>query len=126
MKAHKQLLVVDDQAEIRLLVRLTFSGQPFGVREASDGEAALAALRAAPVDVVVLDIMMPQLDGFEVCRRIKANPEWAGIRVILLTAADQASERVRGIEAGADWYMPKPFSPSELIKVVDRLLAPAG
>jgi CheY-like chemotaxis protein len=116
------LLVVDDQPELRLLIKLTFSGTGFSVREAADGESALAACAAEAPDVVLLDVMMPGIDGYEVCRRLKSEPRLRNTLVVLMTAGDQATERVRAREAGADLYLPKPFSPAELLRLVTEHL----
>jgi CheY-like chemotaxis protein len=116
------LLVVDDQPELRLLIKLTFSGTGFSVREAADGESALTACAAEVPDVVLLDVMMPGIDGYEVCRQLKSQPRMRNTLVVLMTAGDQATERVRAREAGADFYVPKPFSPAELLQLVTEHL----
>jgi CheY-like chemotaxis protein len=116
------LLVVDDQPELRLLIKLTFSGTGFSVREAADGESALTACAAEVPDVVLLDVMMPGIDGYEVCRQLKSQPRLRNTLVVLMTAGDQATERVRAREAGADFYVPKPFSPAELLQLVTEHL----
>jgi len=122
LNPNSTVLVVDDQPELRLLVKLTFSGTGFTVREAADGEAALAACAAEVPDAVLLDVMMPGMDGYEVCRRLKSEPRLRDTLVVLITAGDQATERVRAREAGADFYVPKPFSPAELLRLVTEHL----
>ena len=117
----QNLLIVDDQPDLRLLLRLTFAGSGFEVREAVDGESALAACRAAMPDVVLLDVMMPGIDGYEVCRRLKADPRARGVIVVLMTAGHQATEQQRARDAGADLYFAKPFSPGELLQVLQNL-----
>jgi CheY-like chemotaxis protein len=114
----QSMLIVDDQPDLRMLLRFTFADSGFEVREAADGEAALAACREAMPDVVLLDVMMPGIDGFEVCRRLKADPLASNTIVVLMTASHQATERARAQSAGADLYFAKPFSPNELLKVV--------
>jgi CheY-like chemotaxis protein len=112
------VLVVDDQPELRLLIKLTFSGTGYSVREAAAGEEALMICAAEAPDVVLLDVMMPGIDGYEVCRRLKSEPRLRDTLVVLMTAGDQATERARAREAGADLYVPKPFSPAELLQLV--------
>jgi DNA-binding response OmpR family regulator len=112
------ILIVDDQPDLRLLIQLTLSGTGYRVREAADGEAALAACAQQPPDVVLLDVMLPGLDGYEVCRRLKADVRTRGAFVVLMTAGHQETERVRAGEAGADRYLAKPFSPAELLELV--------
>lgn len=114
----QSMLIVDDQPDLRMLLRFTFIDSGFDVREAVDGEAALAACAAAMPDIVLLDVMMPGIDGYEVCRQLKADPLARNTIVILMTAGHQATERVRAQAAGADLYFAKPFSPNELLKVV--------
>lgn len=122
MDPNSTVLVVDDQPELRLLIKLTFSGTGFTVREAADGESALAACAAEVPDVVLLDVMMPGIDGYGVCRRLKSEPRFRNTLVVLMTAGDQATERARAREAGADLYVPKPFSPAELLQLVTEHL----
>jgi CheY-like chemotaxis protein len=122
LNPNSTMLIVDDQPELRLLIKLTFSGTGFTVREAADGESALAACAAEMPDVVLLDVMMPGIDGYEVCRRLKSEPRLGNSLVVLMTAGDQATERVRAREAGADLYLPKPFSPAELLRLVTEHL----
>ena len=119
----RKILVVDDQADLRMLIRLTFSGLGYEVREAADGEAALAACATQVPDAVLLDVMMPGIDGYAVCRRLRADPRCTGLRIVLMTAGDQATERARAQAAGADEYVPKPFSPTKLLDIVGDLLA---
>jgi len=122
LNPNSTMLVVDDQPDLRLLIKLTFSGTGFTVREAADGESALAACAAEMPDVVLLDVMMPGIDGYEVCRRLKSEPRVGNSLVVLMTAGDQAAERARAREAGADLYVPKPFSPAELLRLVTEHL----
>jgi CheY-like chemotaxis protein len=85
-------------------------------------EAALQALERAPADLVLLDVMMPQLDGFEVCQRIRADPRWAAVKIIMLTAKGREVERDKGRALGADAYVTKPFSTRELVARVKKML----
>ena len=117
-----RVLVVDDMpANVRLLeARLT--AEYFNVTTATCGSEALTACEAASFDIVLLDVMMPDLDGFEVCRRLKANPATHHIPVVMVTALDQPSDRVRGLEAGADDFLTKPLEEMALISRVKNLV----
>ncbi|MGE0524559.1 MAG: PleD family two-component system response regulator [Variibacter sp.] len=117
-----RVLVVDDiPANVKLLeARLT--AEYFDVVTATNGPEALAVCRAAACDIVLLDVMMPQMDGFEVCRRLKADPATHHIPIIMVTALDQPSDRVRGLEVGADDFLTKPVSETVLIARVRSLV----
>jgi DNA-binding response OmpR family regulator len=110
-----RVLVVDDNAQVRSAVTRFLRLHAFHVEVASDGRAALAELAQRPADFVLLDVDMPGMNGFEVCRRIKADPANAFTPVIMLTALDSSEDRVRGAEAGADGYLAKPVAPAELV-----------
>jgi CheY-like chemotaxis protein len=116
------ILIVDDQPDLRLLIRLTFSSTGYQVAEAADGEAALSACAQSAPDVVLLDVMLPGIDGYEVCRRLKADAGTRETFVVLMTAGHQETERVRAAEAGADHYLAKPFSPAQLLDLVQHEL----
>ena len=119
------ILVVDDEPPILELVRYTLEDEQIRVLEASDGAQALEAALAARPDLILLDVQMPRLDGFEVCRRLRADPSFAGTRIVMLTAAGQDADRARGLAAGADEYLTKPFSPLALFTLVRSLLPEA-
>ena len=116
------ILVVDDEPPILELVRYTLEDEQIRVLEASDGTQALEAALAARPDLILLDVQMPRLDGLEVCRRLRANASLAGTRIVMLTAAGQDADRARGLAAGADEYLTKPFSPLALFTLVRSLL----
>jgi DNA-binding response OmpR family regulator len=116
------VLIADDEAPIVELVRFTLEDASVRVVEASDGLSALAMARAERPELALLDVHMPRLDGLEVCRRLRAAPECAHTRVVMLTAAAQAADRARGLAAGADEYLTKPFSPLALLSLVRSLL----
>jgi len=117
------ILIADDEPAIVDLVRFTLEDPQVRLLEAPDGAAALeCTLRERP-DVALLDVQMPYLTGLEVCRRLRALPECAHTRIVLLTAAAQAEDRRRGLAAGADHYLTKPFSPLALLTLI-RSLAP--
>jgi adenylate cyclase len=122
MSEPAKVLVVDDTpANVKLLADLlTFKG--FGVATASNGEEALAQVAQAPPDIVLLDVMMPGLSGYDVCRRIRAEPATALLPVVLVTSLDPQGERVKGIEAGADDFLSKPINQAELFARVRSLL----
>jgi DNA-binding response OmpR family regulator len=116
------ILVVDDDPVIQKLLEVNFEMEGYQVETASDGEEALATVASQHPDVVVLDVMMPKVDGIEVLRRIKADAATATVPVLLLSARAQAKDINAGIEAGADAYMTKPFDPVELLDRVASLL----
>jgi len=117
-----RLLVVDDEKTIRDLItfRLEFHGHE--VQIAENGEEALKKIQDAAPELVVLDVMMPGISGYEVCKSIKGSPETAGIKVILLTAKGGTQDEIDGKEAGADGFMSKPFRANLLIAKIDELL----
>lgn len=115
-----QILVVDDEASIRELLSFNLKKNGYSVETAADGREALA--KAAGMDLVLLDIMLPEVDGLEVCRRLKADPQTSGIPIIMLTAKAEESDRVLGLELGADDYVVKPFSMRELLARVKAVL----
>ena len=115
----KRILVVDDDDDIRTLVEMLLSGAGYAVEAAVDGRAALRAFHARPADLVVLDISMPELDGFETLERLR---DLRDVPVILLTARSGEIDKVRGFRAGADDYVVKPFGKRELIARVEALL----
>ncbi|MGD9538599.1 MAG: phosphate regulon transcriptional regulator PhoB [Alphaproteobacteria bacterium] len=122
------ILIVEDEASLITLLRYNLEKEGFEVGEAVDGEEALFMIRERRPDLVVLDWMLPSLSGIEVCRRIRRAPEFKNLPVIMLTARGEESDRIRGLDNGADDYIVKPFSPSELlarIRAVLRRLRPA-
>ena len=122
MSAQRVVLIVDDDPFIRKLILTTLEGvSEFELHEARDGEEALeTALRESP-RLVFLDIDMPRLDGIEACRRMRAQPAMAGAKIVMLTASADDSARVRAEDAGADYFLTKPFSPLQLLRLVAEL-----
>ncbi|MBP7242326.1 response regulator [Amaricoccus sp.] len=116
------VLVVDDEPNIALSLEYLMKGQGFEVRVATDGEAALAALRERAPHVMLLDVMLPKRDGYEVCQTVRATPEWNGVRIIMLTARGRAIEQEKGLALGADDYITKPFSTREVIERVRQYM----
>ena len=117
--ATPRALVVDDAAENRMLVSALLIQQGFAVDQAADGEAAVAAAERGPLDLIVLDLGLPDIDGVEVCRRVR---EFSDAHVLMLTAQDTELDKVVGFEAGADDYVTKPFSVAELVGRVKAVL----
>jgi two-component system alkaline phosphatase synthesis response regulator PhoP len=120
------ILVVDDDPRIVRLVEINLTQEGHQVRSAGDGEAALAAVAAERPDLMILDVMMPVLDGFETLKRLKGDPATADIPVIMLTARSQDEDVFEGYGTGAQWYLTKPFEPSELRGVVRHVLERGG
>lgn len=117
-----RILIVEDQADICKLIRMTLEFGDFEIHEAHDGETGLNMARAVKPHVMLLDVMMPGLlDGYQVCSRIKQDPELKKIQVVMLTARGQATDLAAGSAAGADAYLVKPFSPLELIERVETM-----
>jgi two-component system, OmpR family, phosphate regulon response regulator PhoB len=116
------ILVVDDEPPIVDLVRFTLEDADVRVVEASDGAEALVVARQTIPDLVLLDVHMPGLDGFEVCRQLRREPSLARTPIVMLTAAGQEADRARGRAAGADEYLTKPFSPLALLALVEALV----
>ena len=118
----KRILIVDDDPNIVVSLEYLMKREGHTVAVAVDGEAALAAVAECAPDLILLDIMMPKKDGFEVCREIRANPAWQAIKVVMLTARGRDADRSKGLALGADAYMTKPFSTKELVAQVKHLL----
>lgn len=119
------VLIVDDEPPIVELVRFTLEDEHVRVVEAADGLEALEVACAELPDLIFLDVQMPHLNGFEVCRRLRLEPRLAKTRIVMLTAAGQAEDLARGRAAGADIYLTKPFSPLRLLTLVQSLLPEA-
>jgi DNA-binding response OmpR family regulator len=120
--AKRRVLVADDDDALRRLIWTTLGAQHFELLQAVDGEQALQIARDEHPELVLLDVNMPKLDGFEVCRQLKTEPETSGIKVVILSARGADTDRARGREAGADDYFTKPFSPVQLLNKVYALL----
>lgn len=122
MEASKHILVVDDEADLIELVGYNLKKEGFCVDSALDGEAALKLLKKNEYDLAVLDLMLPKLQGMEICRIIKNNPELSSLPIIMLTAKSGEVDKVLGLEMGADDYITKPFSPRELVARIKAVL----
>ncbi len=117
------VLIVDDEPNIVLSLEFLMRKAGYEVRVARDGEAALVAVAERRPDLILLDVMMPKRDGYDVCQTIRANPDWQGIRIIMLTAKGRQIEREKGLAMGADDYITKPFSTREVVERVRHYLA---
>jgi two-component system phosphate regulon response regulator OmpR len=132
MTARGAVLLIEDDTRLAGLLREYLGKHEIDVTVAGDGERGLAALRRGGFQAVLLDVMLPGMDGFEVCRRMRAAPELAAVPVIMLTARGDDVDRIVGLELGADDYLPKPFNPRELLARIRAVLrrttgpAPAG
>jgi DNA-binding response OmpR family regulator len=117
-----RILIVDDEPNIILSLEYLMKREGFEVAVAADGERALQAMAEQPPDLVILDVMMPRLNGFEVLQRVRAQPAWRGVAVLMLTAKGHETEMKKGLALGADAYVTKPFSTRELVAEIRRLL----
>jgi DNA-binding response OmpR family regulator len=122
MTMSKRILIVDDEPNIVISLEFLMMREGHEVRVARDGEAGLAAVRTHRPDLVVLDVMMPKLDGFAVLEAVRSDPNLAATRVLMLTAKGREAEQKKGLALGADAYMSKPFSTRELVDKVKELL----
>ena len=118
----RKLLIVDDEEGVRSLVRMTLDGDGYEILEAREGSEALALAREHHPDLILLDIMLPDMSGIEICRELKSDPSMASTFVIMLTARAQHADLGEAEDAGADGYFTKPFSPIALIKKVETVL----
>ena len=118
---HK-ILIVDDEPNIVLSLEFLMEQSGYTVAVARDGEEALAQMASFRPDLVLLDIMLPKMNGYEVCQKIRATPDWAGVRVLMLSAKGRELEVSKGLALGADGYVTKPFSTRDLMDQVRRLL----
>ncbi|MGE5177074.1 MAG: response regulator transcription factor [Hyphomicrobiales bacterium] len=120
-----KILVVDDEIYIVHILDFSLGMEGYEVVTALDGEQALEKLKTEKPDLIVLDIMMPKVDGYEVCKAVKGNPETAQIPVILLSAKGRTVDQKVGFDVGADDYITKPFSPRKLVERINQLLGQA-
>lgn len=119
----RSVVVAEDDATIMALVRATLAPIGVSVREAVTGPQAVEVVRADPPDLLLLDVGLPEADGYAVCRTVKGDPRTAAVRVVLLTARARPGDREEGLAAGADEFVTKPFSPARLRADVVRWLA---
>jgi DNA-binding response OmpR family regulator len=119
----KRVLIVDDESHIVELVRVCLEDTDYEILEAYDGQEALDKARLEKPDLILLDIMLPKMDGYEVCRNLKTDDSTKTIPVVMLTAKGQEVDKVKGFQSGADSYMTKPFSPLRLLTELEEKLS---
>jgi two-component system, OmpR family, alkaline phosphatase synthesis response regulator PhoP len=124
--AREEILVVEDEKDIRELVRYNLAKEGYAIRCAASGEEALRAIQSSAPDLVVLDLMLPGINGLDVCRRLKGDPATRHVPIVMLTAKGEEADVVSGLELGADDYVPKPFSPRVLLARIRAVLRRAG
>lgn len=122
METPKNILVVDDEADLVELVSYNLKKEGFVVDSASDGETALTKIRKGKYGLLILDLMLPGIQGMELCRILRNDPKTSGLPIIMLTAKGEEVDKILGLEMGADDYMAKPFSPRELVARVKAVL----
>jgi len=122
----KKILIADDEPNIVISLEFLMKREGFQVAVAADGAAALQTVATERPDLILLDIMLPKMDGFEICRQIRANPDWRDMKIVMLTAKGRETEVAKGLALGADAYVTKPFSTRDLAEQVRRLLTPAA
>ena len=118
----KKILIADDEQNIVISVEFLLKREGFVVSVAGDGEEAIAKIRAERPDLVILDVMMPRKNGFDVCQDIRSDPDLKDTRILMLTAKGRDTEMAKGLALGADNYMTKPFSTKDLVAAVKNLL----
>ena len=118
----KKILIADDEPNIVAALEFLLQRNGYEVRAARNGDEALKLIEADPPDLVLLDVMMPIRSGYEVCQRIRENPQWRAIKVIMLSAKGRDTEVNKGLQTGADLYVTKPFSTRDLMAKVSGLL----
>jgi DNA-binding response OmpR family regulator len=118
----KKILIADDEPNIVISLEFLMQKSGYQVKIATNGDEALRQVVEFHPDMILLDIMLPQKNGFEVCQKIRENPAWNGIKVVMLTAKGRESEVTKGLALGADAYITKPFATQELLANVRRLL----
>lgn len=116
------ILVVDDAPNIVLSLEFLMRQEGYDVRVATDGEEAILAMREKLPDLILLDVMLPRRDGYDVCQEIRGNPTWKDVRIVMLTAKGSSVEKEKGLALGADDYITKPFSNHELVAKVKKQL----
>ena len=118
----KKILIVDDEPEIIDLLEMRLNRYGYKIITAFDGMEGLEKARKEIPDLIILDVMMPRMDGYSVCRMLKYDEKYKKIPIIIFTSRSQEADKVTGKEVGADAYVPKPFEPDHLVKEVKRLL----
>jgi DNA-binding response OmpR family regulator len=119
----KTVLIADDEPNIVISLEFLLEQAGYRVLVAHDGQEALEAIQRQPPDLVLLDVMLPRLSGFDVCQKIRENPQWQHMRIVMLTAKGREVEISKGLALGANAYITKPFSTQELLAQIDAQLA---
>jgi two-component system, OmpR family, alkaline phosphatase synthesis response regulator PhoP len=120
--AKKRILIVDDEPNIVTSLEFLMRREGFEVDIAADGEQALQAVGRNAPDLVLLDIMLPRINGFEVCEKLRRDPRYSGVKIVMLTAKGRDTDVAKGMSLGADLYVTKPFSTKELVTQLRQLL----
>jgi len=120
----KKVLIVDDEPNIVAALEFLLEKNGYQVQVAANGEEALGQLDAFAPDLVLLDVMVPKVSGYEVCQRMRAQPKWRDIKIVMLSAKGREVEVEKGMSLGADLYVTKPFSSAELVATIGELLSP--
>jgi two-component system, OmpR family, alkaline phosphatase synthesis response regulator PhoP len=126
VKMARKILVVDDQENIARIVRMMLENKGYTTIWAGDGAEALRLAKTEEPDLILLDVMLPKIDGFKVCRLLKFDKKYSHIPIVLLTAKSSPGDKQTGREVGADYYLEKPFQPVQLIQVIEQLLSLEG
>lgn len=119
----KKILIVDDESNIVISIEFLVKQAGYELDIARNGEEALEKVASFQPDLILLDVMMPKINGFEVCRRVREKPEWRDLKIVMLTAKGRDVEVAKGLALGADTYIIKPFSTKELMAEVNRILS---
>jgi DNA-binding response OmpR family regulator len=122
----KKILIADDEPNIVTSLEFLMRKAGYEVRVARDGEEALAQMETFQPDLVLLDVMMPKVSGYDLCQRLRSHPQWKHVRIVMLSAKGLEVEVTKGMSLGADLYVTKPFSSGELVDKVGTLRASAG
>jgi DNA-binding response OmpR family regulator len=122
----RAILIVDDEEDVLDLLQLVFETAGFATRRASNGKMAVASAYEDPPDIILLDVMMPEMDGWQVLRVLKGDERTQRIPVVMLSARSERRDKMIGLQEGAEGYIGKPFSPAEVVREVQNLLERAG
>ncbi len=118
----KKILIADDEPNIVVSLEFLMRQKGYIVRVANTGDEALAAVREFAPDLILLDVMMPRMSGYDVCQKVRENPAWTAIKIIMLSAKGREIEVIKGMAVGADAYVTKPFSTKDLIATIQQML----
>lgn len=118
----RKILIVEDETSILIPLRFLMEQNRFAVKAVESGEDAMAALSDFIPDLILLDIMLPGMDGFEVCQRVRQNPEWRDVKIVMLSAKGSDIDVTKGLAVGADDYITKPFSNKEVVQRIREML----